>query len=111
MEAGGSRASAESIGACCRAADGGTLLSVRLVPRASRSQIAGVHDGAVRIRVAAPPVEGRANAALLDYLAGLLGLRPRDLDVAVGERSRTKTVWIGALDSAAVARRLAGGRR
>lgn len=97
----------EAIRACCRASDQGTLLSVRLVPRASRNEVAGVQDGALRVRVNAPPVEGRANAALLNFLAVRLGVRSRDLSIGVGERSRLKTVHVGTLKPTAVAARLA----
>lgn len=77
-----------------RAHPEGTALSVRVVPGAARSALAGLGDGALRVRVAAPAVEGRANAALVAFLAGRLGLRPRALRLAAGERGRQKLVVI-----------------
>src|SRR6266536_3166503 len=49
---------------------------------------------ALRVRVAAPPAQGRANAAILGYLAGLVGLRARDLEITAGERARDKLVLV-----------------
>ncbi len=72
----------------------GTLLRVRVVPGARATGVAGELGGALRVRVAAPPVEGRANAALLAFLAGRLGLRPRELRVEAGAGSRDKLVVV-----------------
>jgi uncharacterized protein (TIGR00251 family) len=72
----------------------GASLRVRAVPGARATEVAGLHAGALRVRVAAPAVEGRANAALLAFLAGRLGLRPRDLRLAAGASARDKLVMI-----------------
>ncbi len=72
----------------------GAVLRVRVVPGASATGLAGELGGALRVRVAAPPVEGRANAALLAFLAGRLGLRPRDLRVEAGASGRDKLVVV-----------------
>lgn len=72
----------------------GAVLRVRVVPGASATGVAGLLGGALRVRVAAPPVEGRANAALLTLLAGSLGLRPRDLRVEAGASARDKLVVV-----------------
>jgi uncharacterized protein YggU (UPF0235/DUF167 family) len=72
----------------------GASLRVRAVPGARATEVAGLHAGALRVRVAAPPVEGKANAVLLAFLAGRLGLRPRDLSVAAGASARDKLVII-----------------
>jgi uncharacterized protein YggU (UPF0235/DUF167 family) len=72
----------------------GASLRVRAVPGARATEVAGLHAGALRVRVAAPPAEGRANAALLAFLAGRLGLRPRDLRLAAGASARDKLVVI-----------------
>jgi len=77
-----------------RAHPEGTALTVRVVPGATSNSLAGITDGALRIRIAAPAVEGKANAALLAFLAPCLGLRPRALRLATGERSREKLVVI-----------------
>jgi uncharacterized protein (TIGR00251 family) len=72
----------------------GASLRVWVVPGAHATEVAGLHGGALRVRLAAPPVQGRANAALLEFLAGRLGLRPRDLRLAAGQRGRGKLVVI-----------------
>jgi hypothetical protein len=72
----------------------GTVLRVRVVPGARATGFAGGFGDAVRVRVAAPPVEGRANAALLAFLAGRLGLRPRDLRIEAGASGRDKLVVV-----------------
>jgi uncharacterized protein len=81
-------------GQVVRAHPEGTALIVRVVPGAARSALAGLGGGALRVRVAAPAVKGKANAALLAFLAGRLGLRPRALRLAAGERGREKLVVI-----------------
>jgi len=77
-----------------RAHPEGAALVVRVVPGAASSRLAGLAGGALRVRVAAPAVEGKANAALLAFLAGRLGLRARALRVAAGARGREKLVVV-----------------
>ncbi len=77
-----------------RAHPEGTVVRLRVVAGARRTELAGTAGQALRVRVAAPPVQGRANSAVLAHLAGLLGLRPRDLEIAAGGRSRDKLVLI-----------------
>jgi uncharacterized protein len=72
--------------------DDGVRLSLRVIPRASSTKLDGVHDGAVRVRLNAPPVDGAANKSLCEYLAKTFDLRKRDVEVVRGERSREKTV-------------------
>ena len=72
----------------------GASLRVRAVPGARATEVAGLHAGALRVRVAAPPVEGTANAVLLAFLADTLGLRPRDLRLVAGASARDKLVVI-----------------
>lgn len=67
---------------------------VRVQPRASRNEIAGVADGALRIRLHAPPVDGAANDALVDFLAERLAVSRRGVRIAAGATSRTKTIEI-----------------
>ena len=81
-------------GEVVRAHPDGTALIVRAVPAATSSCLAGLVGGVLRVRVAAPAVEGKANAALRSFLAGRLGLRPRALCLAAGERGREKPVVI-----------------
>jgi len=70
---------------------------VRVTPRAGRTSIAGVRDGALIVRVAAPPVVGAANSALVDALADAFHLPRRAISIVPGERSRTKRVSFGGI--------------
>ncbi|HEX6314729.1 MAG TPA: DUF167 domain-containing protein [Gemmatimonadaceae bacterium] len=71
----------------------GTIrFQVRLQPRASRTEIAGVQDGVLRIRVQAPPVDGAANEALITFLADELGVSRRLLRIVSGSGSRNKVI-------------------
>jgi len=83
-----------------------TRLEVRVVPTASHNQVVGLVQGAWRIRVAAPPVAGRANAELIAFLARVLGLPRRQVCLLRGHTSRSKTVSIAGLSPDAVAARL-----
>ncbi len=85
---------------------GGVIIAVKVVPRARRSEVAGPEGAWLKVRIAAPPVEGAANEALVAFLAGVLGLRTRDVSVQAGERSRLKRVRIQGLDAATVASHL-----
>jgi uncharacterized protein (TIGR00251 family) len=82
------------------------LLDVRLTPRASRAGVEVAGD-LVRVRVTAPPAEGRANAALIDLLAKRLGVAKRDVTIVRGHTSRTKRVAIEGLALADALARLA----
>lgn len=69
-------------------------IEVRLTPRASRDQIAGVRDGILRCRVTAPPVDGRANRALCKLVAKRLGVAPSRVRIERGEKGRTKILSV-----------------
>jgi uncharacterized protein (TIGR00251 family) len=75
----------------------GVLLNVHAQPGARRNGLVGEHDGALRVAVTAPPDKGKANAAILDVLAGALGLRPSQLALIAGETSRRKRVLLAGL--------------
>ncbi len=79
--------------------------SVRLTPRGGADRIDGVGDGVLRARVAAPPVENAANAALLRLLADELGVARRDVRLVAGAAWRTKVVAVDGLDPARVLER------
>lgn len=85
---------------------GGCAVQVRVVPRAGRTGIAGERDGALLVRLAAAPVDGEANAALVAWLAGRLRLPRRAVRLAAGERARDKRLEIDGLSAAETARRL-----
>jgi len=78
-----------------RSADGATLtLFLHVQPGAKRTGAAGLHGEALKIRLAAPPVEGRANAALIAWLAEVFGVPARRVRLVRGEKSREKVVEI-----------------
>lgn len=74
------------------------LLAVHVQPGAKQTSLAGLYGERVKIRLAAPPIDGRANMALCDWLATRLGCAPRDVIVEKGLTSRAKLVRVcGAL--------------
>ena len=73
---------------------GAIRFRVRVQPRAARSEIVGMHGDALKVRVAAPPVDGAANAALVELLAAALGIPRRGVSIVAGESSRSKVVEI-----------------
>ena len=73
---------------------GTVTFSVRVQPRASKDEIAGVMDGALKVRLCAPPLENRANEALVEFLAGLLKTPKSAVRIQSGERGRNKRVEI-----------------
>lgn len=87
--------------------EGITRLAVSVVPSAKRTQLDGFHDAALRVRLAAPPVDGRANEALVGWLADALGLPKRAVRLMHGASARRKIVEVD-LDAATVERWLTG---
>jgi uncharacterized protein (TIGR00251 family) len=85
----------------------GIVVAVRVVPRAGRDEVAGVRHGALLVRLAAAPVEGAANDALVRLLADRLGVPRRAITIVAGARARQKRVRIAGLDAAAFRERLA----
>ena len=79
---------------CLGERGGGSLLRVAVVPNARRTGADGLHDGALRVRLAAQPVEGQANARLLAWLADELGCAKRAVRLQRGDTSRRKVVEI-----------------
>jgi uncharacterized protein len=74
-------------------------IDVRVIPRARKTEIAGERDGAVLVRIAAPPVEGAANDALIAFLASVLHVPQRAIRIVGGERSRHKRVAIAGVSA------------
>ena len=87
----------------------GVRLAVRVQPRAARSEIAGLFGDRIRIRLAAPPVDGAANDALVRFLAGALGVPPREVRIVAGLTSRSKTVIATGVSAEEAAARLGVG--
>lgn len=83
-------------------------LRLRVVPNAKRSEVVGVHGEAIKVKVQAPAMDGKANEALLDFLAEKLSLPRRSVQLIAGEKSREKTIRIADLEPAEVRRRLIG---
>lgn len=82
---------------------GGTVrFGVLVAPRASREAVLGVHDGALKIALTAPPVDGAANDALIAFLARALGVPKRALRITAGQTSRRKKVEVEGIATAAV---------
>ena len=79
----------------------GITFAVRVVPRASRNEIAGLHDGALRIRVAAPPVEGAANRELVKFLAKKFKVGQAAITLVSGANSKNKIIRIESPGTAA----------
>ena len=77
--------------------NGSLVFRVRVVPRASHSEIVGEHDGALRVRIAAPPVEGAANDELVRLLASTFGASRRDIEITAGQSSKLKTVRVAGI--------------
>lgn len=87
----------------------GVELDVRVIPRARKTEPAGVRGSAVLVRVAAPPVEGAANDALVAFFAEALRVPRRAVRIVTGERGRQKRVAIDGVSAEAV-RQLVGAR-
>lgn len=83
-----------------------TLLTVHVQPRASRDEVVGWHGEAVKLRLAAPPVEGEANRRCCEFLAEKLAVSRRQVELVAGEKSRQKTIRITGLSREEVLRRL-----
>ena len=79
--------------------NGAVQFAVRVVPRASKSEVVGEHDGALKVRIASPPVDGAANAELIKLLAKLLKIPKSDVEIVGGESSRSKQVRVSGVTS------------
>ena len=84
------------------------MLDIRVVPRAGRAGIAGTRNGALLVRLNAPPVEGAANAELVKVVADVLGVPRRVVTIVAGERSRLKRVRIDGATVEDVTAKLGG---
>ena len=79
--------------------DGGVTIRVRVQPRASRTEIIGEHAGAIKIRVAAPPVDGKANEECRRYLAKLLKVGATSVEIISGDSSRDKVIRVSNISA------------
>lgn len=69
-------------------------INIYVQPRASKTTVAGMHDGCVKVRLAAPPVDGAANAALIEFVAERLGIAKSRVRIVSGQASRRKVVEV-----------------
>lgn len=85
----------------------GAALTIRVTPRARRTEFGGVlEDGTIRIRVAAPPVEGKANKALIAFLAKALDVRKNTIEIVAGEHGLDKIISVLGLPAEEAEQRL-----
>jgi hypothetical protein len=84
----------------------GCRFAVKVHPRSRRNAVAGELDGALKLAVTAPPVEGKANAACIDLLSSLLKVSRSSITMAAGETSRRKIVQVTGLSAAEIRQRL-----
>jgi uncharacterized protein len=80
--------------------------SIKVVPRAKRDEIVGIENDVLKIRLTAPPVEGRANEALIKFLAQKLSLARANIEIVRGETSRTKVMRVRGISAEEVRKRL-----
>ncbi len=82
----------------CAEEDERLCFAVSVVPRASRSEVVGEHDGALRVRLAVPPVDGKANGELVSALAKFFDLPLRAIEIRSGHSSKRKRVCVAGVD-------------
>jgi uncharacterized protein (TIGR00251 family) len=80
----------------------GAIFRVRVLPRSRRDEVVGLHGDALKIRLMAPPVEGKANRALQEFLAGRLGVSRSAVEILSGHASRQKRVRVAGVSAAAI---------
>lgn len=85
----------------------GVILRVRVVTRASKTELAGIVDDHLKVRLQAPPIEGKANKALAGFLAGKLRVPVRNITILSGRTSRSKRIAVAGLSEHAGRRLLA----
>ena len=86
--------------------EGGVRIAIKVQPRASRTEIVGTADGFLKVRVAAPPVDGAANSELIQWLSKQLSVRKSDVRIVSGERGRNKLVYVHGVTITSVNDRL-----
>jgi uncharacterized protein (TIGR00251 family) len=87
-------------------AEGTVLVRLHVQPGAGRSAVVGRHGDALKVRVASPPTGGRANEAVLELLAGALGVKATELELVSGASSRSKRVRVSGVEPDDVRKRL-----
>jgi len=85
-------------------------LQIKIYPNAPRNQVMGLYDGIWKIRICAPPVDGKANAKLIDFLSQLLGTAKSNVSVEKGHSARNKVLNVKGMDENTLISLLAGSR-
>jgi uncharacterized protein (TIGR00251 family) len=85
-----------------REVDGGVMVEILVTPRASRARLGPVHDDRLKVAVTSPPVDGEANAAVVELFARAMKIPRRNVEVTAGHTSRRKTVRLVGVERAAV---------
>lgn len=88
------------------ATEEGVILALKVQPRSSKNQLVGLHEGALKIKLTAPPVAGSANKCCCDFIAQLLSVPARDIAIITGATSRHKRVLVKGLNRCDVVERL-----
>lgn len=88
--------------------DGGVTFMVRVIPRASKTEIVGEYDGAVKVRLSSPPVDGAANEELIKLFAKRLKVARSDVEILSGQTSKTKQIRINGVTAAELQELAAG---
>lgn len=94
--------------AAVRDHDDGATVALRVSPRAPTTALTGRHGDALKLKVHAPPVDGAANVEVRRFIAACCGVRPSDVEVRSGDRSRTKVILVRGVDAAHLRAALAG---
>lgn len=77
--------------------ENGVVFNIRVIPRASRCELAGVQGDALKIRIAAPPVEGAANKECIKFLSDMLGVKKSQIKIISGHKSKNKKFSISGI--------------
>jgi uncharacterized protein len=101
---------ADLAGVSFRARGDGCTFPVRVQPRARRDEVVGAQGEALKVRLTAPPVDGRANAGLVVFLAAALGVPPGSVAIVTGHTARDKVVCVAGLAPDETRRRLEAGQ-
>ncbi len=87
----------------------GAALTVRVTPRARKNEVGGIlEDGTVRIRIQEPPVDGKANRALVVFLSKVLGVRKNQIEIVAGQKGLDKIVTVDDMTAQEVEKRIQG---
>lgn len=95
-----------SAGVAVRATAKGVEIGLKVVPRAAQPGLDGLFDGRLKLRLASPPADGKANREAIELVARLLGVKKDQVELVAGETSRQKTVRVTGIAAADVSKRL-----